>query len=188
MPADKTKWYLRTQKGFIGDVFIALLVFLLIPSIVLVAFYTAGGIIQGDLQGMANNGLLNQTAVNNANAMYHLLNYFDIIIPFLLLGSMVAIFVYAAFLNASRILLGVGFLLMIILTFVSFYISNAWYAILTNPVLASATANFPHIVYLVDYLPVLEAVLTIVYLLIATIRLRNGSIPESGGSPLTPAW
>ena len=182
------KWYQKTHKGFIGDIFIIFLFFILVPSVVLMAFYTAGTLIQANLQGMADNGLINQGPVNLAAEMFGLLGYFDYIIPFIVLGAAVAVFVYAAFLNASRILLGVGFVLMIILTYVSFYLSNAFYTILTNPVLINATGHFPNIVYIIDYMPVLVAVLTIVYLLIATTKLRSGSFSSGNAPPMKTTW
>jgi hypothetical protein len=177
------KWYMRTQKAFIGDVFVALLIFLLIPSVLVVAFFTASTQVQSLLQGMANNGILTQTAVNTANQMHNLYYLFDIIIPFWVVGSMVAIFIYAAFLNSSRLVLAIGFIIMIILTFICFYISNAWYGILTNPILINAAASFPNTIFLVDELPIICAIGTIVYLLIAVTKLRSGNTGGFTGSP-----
>ena len=169
------------MKGFIGERFLIFLCFLIIPFIVLLAFTVAGNQIQADL---ASSNVISAVPLANAQSMLNLLQYMDYIIPFIVFGACIASFIYAAFLQSSKILFAVGFLFILVLVFIQFYISNTLYTIATNSAFLNAAAEYPNTLYIIAYLPYLELVLDCIYLLIAfTGKAKFQGLQESFGSP-----
>ena len=175
---DKKKY--GYKKGFVGDMFVAILIFGWLATLFLV-FMTY---VSQQVTIATANVLTSNTAQTWMTQSARLLNLFDYIIPFLTLGACIAALVYAAFLKTSPILFGAGFIFLCVLTYTSFYLSNIFYQIVVTANLQAQASLYPHALYMPLYMPVIEFVMTILYLVVGITKWRTGGFAPAAASPV----
>lgn len=151
-----------------------------VPTIFLVAMTVASG----QIQGVLANTLTNQTAIANGAKVQQILYSYDYIIPFLTIGGCIVILWYAEFLHAKPFTFALGFIVLLLSTYVSFYMANAFHTIIFATVsMQQAAVHYPDLIFIVNYMPSIVALITVVYFLVAVVKFRQGTLfSESGGS------
>lgn len=165
------------MKGWAFDPLFVFIFLGWVPTIFLLAMTIASGQIQTNLA----NVLTNSTAISRGQAVGNILYSYDYIIPLLLIGSLLATLWYALFLKAQPFTFALGFGYLILSTFVSFYLSNAFHTIVfITPLFQQAAAHYSDLIFLINYMPAIVALITVVYFLIAVSKYRSGTLFQQG--------
>ena len=166
------------MKGSIFDFFFAVL--LIIPGIItLMAFLTA--------TQQVNPVILNITGGSGTQAgqaylgIIAILYDFDYVIFFVFIALAASALILAGYLNSDPRNYAVGFLVLIILTFISFYLSNALHAVMAQPTFAYAAAHMPYSLNLIANLPLYMGLFLFIYLVMVLLKLRRGDTNKGGG-------
>ena len=125
---------------------------------------------------------LNATAIAQINGLgnsFFLSNGQDIVLIFWL-ALVVALFISAAFENATFFTIPIGVICMVGVIFTSFVASDLAHSVLAQPALSTIVGTYySGILYLTDNLPIISGVLCVVYLLL--VVMSKGRLSSAGG-------
>ena len=158
------------MKAWFGENFLWLTLAALIILPVLVVFYDASTLVNNLFIGMTANGLMPNSVLLETQAVMANWTLMDQMGFFLVIGVCFTSLVLAAFLNSSPLNFVYGFVGMIILTYVSFYVSNAAYSIVSNPTLIASAVHFPKMLSIAAELPEYVALFTGLYSVMILLR------------------
>ena len=169
------------MRGWVGEMFLFLCLAALVITPVLIVFFKASGLVNGIFVNMTVSGLMPASVLAQTQAVTANWTLLDQMVFFLIIGICFTALVLAAFLNSSPLNFAYGFVMLIILTFVSFYVSNVAYSIVSNPALISASVKFPHMLSIDAQLPEYVALFTGLYLVVILLRFyRVGPLSPLG--------
>ena len=104
----------------------------LVITPVLIVFFKASGLVNGIFVNMTVSGLMPASVLAQTQAVTANWTLLDQMVFFLIIGICFTALVLASFLNSSPLNFAYGFVMLIILTFVSFYVSNVAYSIVSE--------------------------------------------------------
>ena len=159
------------MKGAIPEIFFVFIFFLLIGASVLWVMRTTSNQVTTALNntGIVPNATMAQ--VKQVASNYNSFNYF---IPLLVNGACLASIVLAAFLDSDPRYFSPAIIILILLIFISFYLSNIFMIIAQQPQLVQAANATPLVTLMIAYLPYEVMLWTGVYIVAVALRKRQG--------------
>lgn len=157
-------------KGAITEVFFIIVILLLIgASMLWISMYVSNSI----TYALNTTGQVPSHTMNQVVQLQNDYNYFDYYIVFFVNGAALASIVLGAFLNSDPRYFSPALLILIILLFLSFYLSNVFMAIGMNSNLVHFSAQTPLIDYMIAYLPYIVLIYMGAYILVVSLRKRG---------------
>ena len=163
----------KFYKGAVTEIFFAVVLLLLLGSAVLWVMGAGSQQVTAVFNSMlANNATTQQTynSVVQVGGYYHYFNYY---IPMVVFGAALASLVLGAFLNSDPRYFSPSLIVLIILVFLSFPLSNTFMAIAQQPGIQNIAAQYNLIDYMIAYLPYIILLMTGMYLIVVALRKRE---------------
>lgn len=157
----------------VTEIFFAIVLLLLIGSAVLWVMASTSAQVDNAFNGLTQSGYVPNTVYQQQHQVGNYYHYFNYYIPLLVLGTALASLVLGAFLNADPRYFSPSLIVLIILVFLSFYLSNVFISIAETPGLQNIAQQYNLIDYMIAYLPYEVLLLTGLYLVVVALRKRE---------------
>ena len=154
------------MKGSVVDVFFVLTIFFFIATFLLMIIgYTTMEFVSM----MGSSSIIDSTTMGMINQISGTYYFFDLIISMMVFILIIFTWVLGYNIKANPLNFPIGLIILIVLTFLSFPISNLQMKFLSMAPINTFSVKFPFIIYIAANLPTILFVSTLIYLVVSVI-------------------
>lgn len=158
------------MKGAITEIFFVFVLFLLVGASVLWVMTDSSNMLTTALN---NTHIVPNATMANVKSVASNYNDFNFLLPLLVNGAALASVVLSLFLDSDPRYFSPAIIILIVLIFVSFYLSNTFMQIAKQPALIKTASSFPLVSFMIIELPYEIMLWTGLYIIGVALKKRQ---------------